>query len=122
MNDNEPEIESQIEPQIHFVINTDDSGIQWNAWYSADLVRRAESGPITDAENAVVQLVRQLASNLDMIQAMKFGPPPAAVVDRVCETCGGDLLFDVEQDELEVDSSPCICSTEDPLTSPEDAV
>lgn len=26
-----------------------------------------------------------------------------------CSVCGGDLLFDVEQDELEVASSPCVC-------------
>ncbi len=26
-----------------------------------------------------------------------------------CSVCGGDLLFDVEQDELEVASSPCTC-------------
>lgn len=29
--------------------------------------------------------------------------------DSICIACGGDLLFDVEQDELEVESSPCVC-------------
>ncbi len=29
--------------------------------------------------------------------------------DDRCSVCGGDLLFDVEQDELEVASSPCAC-------------
>ncbi len=29
--------------------------------------------------------------------------------DDICSVCGGDLLFDVEQDGLELASSPCTC-------------
>ena len=34
-------------------------------------------------------------------------------MNNKCSVCDGDLDFDVGQDELEVESSPCIC-TDDP--------
>lgn len=37
---------------------------------------------------------------------------------NICPVCGGDLNFDVEQDELEVESSPCICEQDRPSFGP----
>jgi hypothetical protein len=49
------------------------------------------------------------AGSYKMAEVAWWMPIELPGVEAECPSCGGDLLFDVEQDELELASSPCTC-------------